>query len=48
VHPRVRALVEPRVQLRLEVELVGEAPAGLKAALSEVLQALDDALRLRL
>ena len=40
-------LVEPGVELELVVELVGEAAAGLKAALHEVLQALDDALGLR-
>ena len=32
----------------LEVELVREQPAGLEAALGEVLQALDDALGLRI
>ena len=45
--PRVRALGEPRVELQLEVELVGEGAAGLEAALDEVLQPLDDALGLR-
>ena len=41
------ALREPCVELQLEVELVGEAPAGLEAALEEVLQPLDNALGLR-
>jgi hypothetical protein len=38
---------EPCVELQLEVELVGKAPAGLEAALEEVLQPLDNALGLR-
>jgi hypothetical protein len=41
------ALREPCVELQLEVELVGKAPAGLEAALEEVLQPLDNALGLR-
>ena len=44
----VRALGEPGVELELEVELVRERPAGLEAALDEVLQPLDDALGLRI
>ena len=44
---RVRALIEPRVELQLKVQLIGERAAGLKGALDEVLQALDDALGLR-
>jgi len=47
VHPRVRAIIKPAVQLQLAVQLVGEAAAGLEAAFHEVLQALDDALGLR-
>jgi hypothetical protein len=43
VDPRVRALVEPRVELQLVVELVSEAAARLEAALNEVLQPLNDA-----
>jgi hypothetical protein len=45
---RVRALGEPGVELQLEVALVGEGTARLKALLDEVLQALDDALGLRI
>ena len=44
---RVGAGIEPIVALQLEIQLVGEAAAGLKAALDEVLQPLDDALGLR-
>ena len=45
--PCIRALRKPGVELELEVKLVRERPAGLKAALDEVLQPLDDALGLR-
>ena len=37
----------PAVELELEVELVGERPAGLEVGLEVALQALDDTLRLR-
>ena len=47
VLPRIRAVLEPVVELELVVELVREAAAGLKAFLDEVLQPLDDALGLR-
>ena len=47
VHPRVRPLVKPGVELELIVELVREHPPGLEAALDEVLQTLDDPLGLR-
>jgi hypothetical protein len=44
---RIRALGGPGVELQLEVKLVGEDPARLEALLHEVLQALNDALGLR-
>ena len=40
-------LLEPRVELQLEVEVVREAPAGLEVRLQISLQPLDDALGLR-
>src|SRR5439155_23477420 len=48
VEAQVGALVEPAVELLLEVELVGERAAGLEARLRVALQPLDDALRLRI
>jgi hypothetical protein len=47
VQTAVGALVEPAVQLVLEVEVVGERAPGLKARLDVALQALDHALGLR-
>ena len=46
MQPDVRALIKPAIQLILEIELVGERPARLKARLHEPLQPLDHALRL--
>jgi hypothetical protein len=48
VEADVRPLVEPAIELVLEVELVQEAAPGLEARLDEALQALDRALRLRI
>jgi hypothetical protein len=51
VHARVDAIA-PAVELVLEVERVGEAPAGLEVAVQEAVAALERALgprrRLRL
>ena len=43
---QVGALIEPSIQLILEVDLVGEAPTRLEAGLHVALQALDDPLGL--
>ncbi len=47
MHPRVRAIVKPGVELQLVVKLVSEAAPRLKRALHEVLQTLNAALGLR-
>ena len=46
MHPRIRAIIKPPVELHLVVKLVGEAAPRLKRALHEVLQALNATLRL--
>ncbi len=46
VQPDVRALIKPAIQLILKVKLVAERPPRLKAGLHELLQPLNNALRL--
>ena len=41
-------LLKPRIELQLEVEVIGKAPSRLEVRLEVSLQALDDALGLRI